>query len=108
MNRLLVTVLAALLSCVGLGPAPAAQETALFGEQPIVLSALEDRGYEFGGLFGAGGVRDLETLYRRSPAYAAIVHMITGDVGQLRDEIKSGGRSLHEFTAAETGRVMDM
>ena len=34
--------------------------------------------------------------------------MITGDVGQLRDEIKSGGRSLHEFTAAETGRVMDM
>ena len=27
---------------------------------------------------------------------------------QLREDIKAGGRTLHEFTGAETGRVMDM
>jgi hypothetical protein len=101
---ILLTVL--LLS---LGPnARAGEQPVLFVEQPIVLSGLEDRGYDFGSLFAASGLRDLETLYARAPAYAAIVDTMSADVGQLRDEMKAGGRPLSEFTAAETGRVMDM
>ena len=80
----------------------------LFVEQPIVLYELEDAGYDFGSLFGASGTRDLERLYREAPAYKAIVDTIGADLGQLREEIKAGGRTLHEFTGAETGRVMDM
>ena len=38
----------------------------------------------------------------------AIVDTIGADLGELREEIKAGGRTLHEFTGAETGRVMDM
>ena len=54
------------------------------------------------------GTRDLERLYREAPAYAAIVDTIAADLGALREDIKAGGRTLHEFTGAETGRVMDM
>ena len=57
------------------------------------------RGYDFGGLFGAGGTRDLERLYREAPAYKAIVDTIGADLGELREDIKAGGRTLHEFTA---------
>ena len=100
--------LLALASCLGLLPAQAAEKPVLFVEQPLVLYELEDAGYDFGDLFGASGTRDLERLYREAPAYKAIVDTIAADLGQLREEIKSGGRTLHEFTGAETGRVMDM
>ncbi len=73
-----------------------------------MLYELEDAGYDFGSLFGAGDTRDLERLYREAPAYAAIVDTIAADLGALRQDIKAGGRTLHEFTGAETGRVMDM
>ena len=107
MNRL-AAVLLALAWCVGLSQALAAEKPVLFVEQPLVLYELEDAGYDFGDLFGASGTRDLERLYREAPAYKTIVDTIGADLGQLREEIKSGGRTLHEFTGAETGRVMDM
>lgn len=96
------------LVCLALSPVRAVAENVLFVEQPLLLSALDDRNHDFGSIFGASGTSDLESLYRDSPAYAAIVDMISADLGQLREEIKAGGRHLHEFTAAETGRVMDM
>ena len=107
MKRVAAALLA-LASCLGLSPAQAAEKPVLFVEQPLVLYELEDAGYDFGDLFGASGTRDLERLYREAPAYKAIVDTIGADLGQLREEIKSGGRTLHEFTGAETGRVMDM
>ena len=107
MNRP-TAVLLALLCWLGLYPARAAEPPVLFVEQPIVLYELEDAGYDFGSLFGAGDTRDLERLYREAPAYAEIVDTIAADLGALRQDIKAGGRTLHEFTGAETGRVMDM
>lgn len=103
-----VLLLIAALPWLGFSTASRAEQKLLFVEQPLVLSALEERGYDFAGIFGASAVHDLESLYREAPAYKAIVDLIGADVGQLREEIKAGGRQLHEFTAAETGRVMDM
>ncbi len=102
-----VGALLALLCCLQLSRANAA-EPVLFLDQPLLLSSLEDRGYGFGSLFGKEDEIDLERLYAEAPAYAGIVDMIGADLGQLRAEIRAGGRSLHEFTAAESGRVMDM
>jgi hypothetical protein len=97
-----------LLSWLGVAQAWAAEKPVLFVEQPIVLGALEDRGYDFPGLFAVTGRSDLASLYEKSPAYAALVDLISADLVELRGEVKAGGRLLSEFTAAETGRVMDM
>jgi hypothetical protein len=97
-----------LLGWLGITQAQAVEKPVLFAEQPVVLGALEDRGYDFPSLFGVTGRSDLASLYEKSPAYGALVDLINADVAELRGDIKSGGRSLHEFTAAETGRVMDM
>ena len=80
MNRLAMALLT-LLCSFGPHPARAAEAPVLFVEQPIVLYELEDAGYDFGGLFGASGTRDLERLYREAPAYAAIVDTIGTDLG---------------------------
>ncbi len=54
------------------------------------------------------GDGNLERLYAEAPAYRAIADTIRADVAELRAEIEAGGRPLREFTAVETGRVMDM
>lgn len=101
-------VAAFLTMMCGLLGARADEGPFLFADQPVLMARLADRGYDFAGLFGRPGKDDLESLYAGSPAYAAIVDIVAGDVGQLREDIKAGGRTLHEFTASETGRVMDM
>ena len=102
-------MITALSVCLGLfGHAHAAEKPVLFLDQPQLLLRLEDRGYSFDSLFGKTDRLDLEGLYGQSPAYKAIVDTIAADLGQLREEMKAGGRTLNEFTAAETGRVMDM
>ena len=85
----------------------AADEPVLFVEAPLLLDALEAKGYGFEGLFGATR-GDLETLDATAPAYRAIADTIGADLAALRSEIEQGGRSLHEFTAAESGRILDI
>jgi hypothetical protein len=85
-----------------------AEGPVLMVEDPATLSALEQRGYRFAGLFDVEGAGDLETLYRDAPAYRAIVDMIGADVAALRDEMKAGGRTLYEVTDGNVGRIMDM
>jgi len=104
--RRLAWVMTMLASLAG-GAAHSA-EPVLFVEAPAVLLKLEAGGYGFAALFGAEDEGGLDGLYRTAPAYKAIVDTVAGDVAALREEIKSGGRTLDEFTAAETGRVMDM
>ena len=53
MNRP-TAVLLALLCCLGLYPARAAEPPVLFVEQPIVLYELEDAGYAVAGPFATG------------------------------------------------------
>lgn len=80
----------------------------LYVEQPALLAQVEKMGYSFADLFGREGDGNLESLYAEAPAYRAIADTIGKDVAELRAEIEAGGRPLREFTAAETGRVMDM
>lgn len=109
MRRAAILLLLGWLAWMGLSPATAADKRVLFVEQPIVLGALEDAGYDFPGLFGVTeGRSDLASLYEKSPGYAQIVDIIGADLAELRADIRQGGRSLNEFTATETGRVMDM
>ena len=103
-----LAALFAFLCCLGLYGSAAAGEPVLYVDQRVLTSRLEDRGYDFGSLFGMAGKDNLETLYGNAPAYAAIVDMVAADVAQLREEIRAGGRTLHEFTAVEAGRVMDI
>ncbi|MBX3577035.1 MAG: hypothetical protein KF723_07485 [Rhizobiaceae bacterium] len=102
--------LTAALASLSLGAAlPArATEPVLYVEDRALLTQLEEKGYGFEGLFGISGSSDLAHLQATAPAYAAIVDTIAADVAELRAEIEAGGRTLKEFTAAETGRVMDM
>lgn len=108
MTRLLAVLLILL---TGMGAARAA-EPVLYVEEPALLAQLEKMGYAFADLFdetkGKAGEGNLERLYADAPAYRALADMIAGDVRELRGEIEAGGRKLREFTAAETGRVMDM
>ena len=109
MTRAAVFLVVAWLCWLAGWPATAAEKPVLFVEQPIVLGALEDGGYDFPGVFGVtDGRSDVASLYEKSPAYARIVDIISADLAELRADIRAGGRSLNEFTAAETGRVMDM
>lgn len=103
--------LLALLTFAALLPvaAPArADEPVLYVEDPKLLAALDDKGYGFAGLFGVEGDGNLAKLAEASPAYRQIVETIGADLGELRREINEGGRSLDEFTTAETGRIMDL
>ncbi len=104
-SRLLLAWLAMLL--VLLVPARA-EGPVLFVDDPAVLSALDARGFGFSQVFGVDGEGDLATLDASSPAYRTIVLTIGADLAELRSEINDGGRSLDEFTTAETGRIMDL
>lgn len=77
-------------------------------DSPPVLKRLSDEGYGFGATFGRPDLADLGALYAQSPAYRALVDTIEADLGELREDIRRGGRTLHEFTTGETGRVMDL
>ncbi len=105
MSRLLAVV-AALLGL--LAAAHAADKPVLFIEDTATLAALEQRGHAFADLFHVATRNGLEGLHDDTGAYRAIVDVIGADVEALRAEMKAGGRPLREFTAAETGRVMDM
>lgn len=72
-----------------------------------LLAAMEAKGYDFAGIFGRQDA-DLEALYANSPAYAAIVERMATDVGEVRAEMKAGGRELFEVTNDRVGRVLDM
>jgi hypothetical protein len=100
--------LAAVLALTLSGTAARAAEPVLYVEDPADLAALEAKGYGFGGVFTASGPDDLASLYADAPAYRSIVDLIGTDVAALKAEMEAGGRPLEEFTAAETGRVMDM
>jgi len=104
MVRFWVVVLAGFFALAGIARA---SEPVLYVEDPALLAQLEKSGYAFADLFSQNG-DDLESLYARAPAYRAIADTISADVAELRAEIEAGGRPLREFTAAETGRVMDM
>lgn len=101
----MAAALVALLAWLG---GARAGEPVLYLDRPILLSGLEERGYGFGALFGVDGRSDLEELYDEAPAYRSIVDTVAADLGELRQEIKAGGRPLHETTAVEAGRIMDM
>lgn len=105
MSRFLAIV-AALFSLLAV--ARAADRPVLFVEDTKLLSALEHRGYAFADLFHIGERKGLEGLHADAAAYRAIVETVRGDVEALRAEMQAGGRPLREFTANETGRVMDM
>ena len=77
-------------------------------DDPAILATLEKRGYGFQSLFGDNGDGNLKSLYEKAPAYRAIVDLIEADIAALRAEMKAGGRPLHEVTADNVGRVMDM
>lgn len=100
--------LAALLLLLTAAASARAADPVLFVESPQVLQKLDQSGYGFAALFGSKSDGNLETLYGKAPAYKAIVDMVAADIGELRAEIKAGGRQLSEFTANETGRVMDL
>lgn len=106
MRRLyaLVVAMAALL----INAAQAAAKPVLFVEDTKLLAAIEKRGYAFSDLFRAGPQDGLGGLAASAPAYRALVDLIGRDVEALRAEMEAGGRPLKEFTAGETGRVMDM
>lgn len=103
--RALALLLAGLFSFIA---AAKAEEPVLFVEQPMVLERLEQSGYDFASLFDAAHTDGLAALYSGAPAYRHIVDRLAADITDLRADIKKAGRSLKEFTAAETGRVMDM
>lgn len=77
-------------------------------DEPLVMQRLSAGGHGFGRIFGTPDAADLGSLYEKAPAYRAIVDTIAADIAELRADIVKAGRSLHEFTANETGRVMDM
>lgn len=85
-----------------------AEEPVLFVEEPLLLERLEAMGYGFGSLFEAEEKNGLAGLYETAPAYRAIVDTIAADVEAIGSDTKAGGRPLATFTAAETGRVMDI
>ncbi len=101
-------LIAALIVLLSMGAASRAAEPVLYVEDPALLAQLEKMGYAFTDIFGNGGDGNLQALYAEAPGYRALADIITGDVRELRGEIEAGGRPLREFTAAETGRVMDM
>jgi len=86
----------------------AAAATVLHVEDRAQLTRLEAAGFGFEHLFGAGDAADLARLLEASPAYRDIVETVGGDLDALRAEFKAGGRPLREFTADETGRILDM
>lgn len=105
MKAWLPALLAALLAVA----APArGEEPVLTVDDPAVLAALDEKGYGFAGLFGVEGDGNLAELEATSPAYRGIVDIIAADLADLRAEINEAGRSLDEFTTAETGRIMDL
>lgn len=108
----LPAILAALL--IAAAPARAddpvlhVEEPVLFVDDPAMLAALDEKGFGFAGLFGVAGDGNLAALKTASPAYRDIVEVLGSDLAGLRAEINAGGRSLDEFTTAETGRIMDL
>lgn len=100
--RFLLALFAVLAFAAGATASPI-----LYVDDRAVLTKLEGKGYGFEGLF-ATERSDLASLYAEAPAYKAIVDMISADVGQLRAEMKAGGRALYEVTDGNVGRVMDM
>jgi hypothetical protein len=107
MIRYLAILIGAVASLLAALPASAG-EPVLFVEKPELLAKLEEKGFDFGSLFGVAGDDDLQTLYETAPAYRAIVNTISADLEELHDEIEDGGRPLAVFTKKETGRVMDL
>jgi hypothetical protein len=104
---MLVRLLAGLLLILATLPARA-DGPVLYIEDRALLTQLEGRGYDFGSLFEMAGTSGLQTLYRDAHAYRSIVDIVAKDVSGLRAEMKAGGRSLHEVTDGNVGRVIDM
>lgn len=99
----------AIAAALQIAAAPAgAEEPVLYVDDPAVLAALDEKGFGFSGLFGVEGDGNLADLHAASPAYRRIVDIIADDLAGLRGEINAAGRSLDEFTTAETGRIMDL
>ena len=69
---------------------------------------IKEKGYGFADVFGVDGKDDLATLSSKSPAYKTIVGTIAADVGELRAEMKAGGRSIYEVTDGNVGRFIDL
>lgn len=109
MTSWLPALVAALLIASGFAAGPArAEEPVLVVDDPAVLAALDDSGFGFAGLFGVAGDGNLAGLSAKSSAYRDIVGIVAADLAELRGQINEGGRSLDEFTTAETGRIMDL
>jgi len=104
----MIRLFAFLIGLLALAGTSRASEPVLYVEDPALLAQMEKMGYAFADLFDQAGDGNLEALHAGAPAYRAITDIVTRDVRELRAEIEAGGRQLREFTAAETGRVMDM
>lgn len=101
--------LLALVAALQIAAAPGrAEEPVLYVDDPAVLAALDEKGFGFAGLFGVEGDGNLASLSAASSAYRGIVDILSADLDELRAQINDGGRSLDEFTTAETGRIMDL
>jgi hypothetical protein len=106
--RLFIQALLVVCTLLAVGASSRAAEPILVLEDRRLLTALEAKGYDFGSLFGRSGAQKLDVLYRDAPAYGAIVDTIASDVAVLRADMKAGGRTLHEVTGGNVGRVIDL
>ena len=96
-----------LLLCLAVAGAARA-EPLLFYDNRAELTRLEEAGFGFEDIFGAPGAGNLAALTSAAPSYDAIADTVAADLAGLRAEFEAGGRPLEEFTARETGRILDM
>jgi hypothetical protein len=98
-----------LIACVPAGAAGFAQGAPVIDVQdPAVLSSLERRGFGLGALLDGGRAESLQDLFHGSPAYRQMAEQIGSDVQALRREMKQNGRTLHEVTDQNVGRIIDL
>ena len=73
-----------------------------------IMPVLERNGFGLAALLGAGTWSNLQQIYTDSSAYRTLADAIAGDVRTLRQEMKQNGRTLHEVTDQNVGRIIDL
>jgi len=111
-RRAIVGALILALGALGQVPACAASLTqgtpVIDVQDPAVLAALERRGFGFAGLMDEGRAETLQDLFRTSAPYKQLAETIGADVQELRRDMKQNGRTLHEVTDQNVGRIIDL
>jgi hypothetical protein len=75
---------------------------------PVLVTALEKRGFSLEAVLGVGAAPNLRDLYAGSPAYKTMADQIGKDVVALRQEMLQNGRVLHVVTDQNVGRILDL